>query len=93
MALPEMAAMDAELAAMLAHISQNGAGRSLLSAESADGDLLHVHAHLLALVSQAPAASEAPLACVCTTHKGAGTPVETGCKPAPAGMLCLALMP
>ncbi len=64
MALPEMAAMDAELAAMLAHISQNGAGRSLLSAESADGDLLHVHAHLLALVSQAPAASEASLACV-----------------------------
>ena len=50
---------------MLAHISDR-AGRSLLSAESSGGDLLHVHAHLLALVSQAPAASEAPLACVCT---------------------------
>ena len=67
-ALPDLAAMDAELAAMLADVSR-GAGRSLLSAESAHGDLLHVHTHLLALVSQAPAASEAPLACACKTHR------------------------
>ena len=86
-ALPDAAAaINAELAAMLAHIS-DGAGRSLLSAESAHSDLLHVHAHLLALVSQAPAASEASLACVCKAHKGAGRPAKIGCMSGPFGML------
>ena len=85
-ALPDAAAMDAELAAMLAHIS-GGAGRSLLSAESAHGDLLHVHAHLLALVSQAPAASEASLARLCKAPKGADTPVRPAAGQGPLAWL------
>jgi len=58
----------AELDAMLKNVlAKAGSGRTLLSqadeglslTPSVEG-LLHVHAHLLELVSQAPAASEPP---------------------------------
>ena len=56
----------AELDAMLEHVLATvGSGRALLShadeglsLTSSIDELLHVHAHLLELVSQAPAASE-----------------------------------
>ena len=72
---------------MLAHMS-GGAGRSLLSAESAHGDLLHVHVHLLALVSQAPAASEIlslaeAIRLVYARHTKIHACIEIGCSQAP----------